>query len=329
MPTPVSRVLVTCGHLQRHIGRYEQGLRDQGIDVFVPPLTAQQFSAAEMIEHIKDIDVVIAGDDFITAEVLDAGKASRLKAIVKWGIGTDSIDKPAATARGIPVYNTPGMFSDEVADLALSYVLALARSSLRVDSAVRSGQWLRVEGTSLRGKTAGVVGLGGIGQAIAVRCRAFGMTVVGSDVAAMPEAVLRACGAEQLALEEVLGKSDFLILACNLTAENRHLINANTLGLMKAGAFIVNVARGPLVDEAALIEALKSQRLAGAGLDVFEVEPLPGDSPLRDLPNCVFGTHGGSSTREAIIRVNELTLEMAKRILLDANDEIRRFNRVA
>jgi D-3-phosphoglycerate dehydrogenase len=329
MAPPVHRVLVTCGHLQRHIGRYEQGLRDQGIDVFVPPLTAQQFSAAEMVEHIKDVDVVIAGDDFITAEVLDAGKASRLKAIVKWGIGTDSIDKPGATAHAIPVYNTPGMFSDEVADLALSYVLALARSTLRVDSAVRSGEWLRVEGTSLRGKTAGVVGLGGIGQAIAVRCRAFGMTVVGSDVAAMPEAVLKACGAEQLALEDVLSKSDFLILACNLTAENRHLVNAKTLRLMKPGAFIVNVARGPLVDEAALIDALNNQRLAGAGLDVFEVEPLPGDSPLRDLPNCVFGTHGGSSTREAIIRVNELTLEMARAILLDERDDIGRFNRVA
>jgi D-3-phosphoglycerate dehydrogenase len=198
-----------------------------------------------------------------------------------------------------------------------------------VDSAVRSGQWLRVEGTSLRGKTAGIVGLGGIGQAIAARCRAFGMSVVGSDVATMPEAVLKACGAEQLALEDVLSKSDFLILACNLTAENRHLINAKTLELMKPGAFIVNVARGPLVDEAALIDALKNQRLAGAGLDVFEVEPLPGDSPLRDLPNCVFGTHGGSSTREAIIRVNELTLEMARTILLDARDEIGRFNRVA
>jgi D-3-phosphoglycerate dehydrogenase len=98
---------------------------------------------------------------------------------------------------------------------------------------------------------------------------------------------------------------------------------------MKPGAFIVNVARGPLVDEAALIEALKSQRLAGAGLDVFEVEPLPGDSPLRDLPNCVFGTHGGSSTRQAIIRVNELTLEMARAILLDERDDIGRFNRVA
>jgi D-3-phosphoglycerate dehydrogenase len=155
------------------------------------------------------------------------------------------------------------------------------------------------------------------------------MSVVGSDVAALPEAVLKACGAEQLALEDVLSKSDFLILACNLTAENRHLINAKTLELMKPGAFIVNVARGPLVDEAALIEALKSQRLAGAGLDVFEVEPLPGDSPLRDLPNCVFGTHGGSSTREAIIRVNELTLEMARAILLDERDDIGRFNRVA
>jgi D-3-phosphoglycerate dehydrogenase len=155
------------------------------------------------------------------------------------------------------------------------------------------------------------------------------MTVVGCDVTSMPAAVLQACGADQMALEEVLSKSDFLILACNLTVQNRHLINATTLQRMKAGAFIVNVARGPLIDEAALIDALQSHHLAGAGLDVFEVEPLPEDSPLRALPDCILGTHGGSSTSAAITRVNELTLRIARLILSGDMAELNALSRVA
>jgi D-3-phosphoglycerate dehydrogenase len=323
------RLLVTCGHLQRHIDEFRDELNRLGFELHVPPLTAQQFSAEEMRRHIIDCDTVIAGDDIIDEGVLEAGKASRLKGIVKWGIGTDAIDKVAAVRLGLPVYNTPGMFSDEVADLAMALLLAVARDVCRIDQEVRAGRWTRHEGVSLRGKTAGVVGLGNIGRAIAARCRAFGMDVIGHDVQPVSEELLMPVGARQFALAEVLALSDFLLLACNLTPENRHLIDAQAMAGMKRGSYLINVARGPLVDEAALIDAIERGHIAGVGLDVFENEPLPLGSPLHRYRQCVFGTHGGSSTREAIARVNALTIELASILCNLRAGDLAAYSRVA
>ena len=280
-----SRLLVTCGHLQRHAERYRPGLEAEGIELFVPPMSAQQFTAEEMKRFIVDVDTVIAGDDVIDRDVLETGKAGRLKAVVKWGIGTDGIDKKIARELDLPVYNTPGAFSEEVADLALGIVIGLARSISKIDSEVRRGGWPRYEGMSLTGKTVGIIGLGGIGQAIAVRCRAFGMTIVGSDVVPLPDHKARELAVVQMTVEELLPVCDIVIMACNLTPDNRHLINATAIQRMKPKSLLVNVARGPLVDEKAVVSALRSGHLAGAGLDVFEVEPLPMDSPLRDFDN--------------------------------------------
>jgi len=323
------RLLVTCGHLQRNIERYRADIEATGVELVVPPLTAQQFSASDMKKFIADVDTVIAGDDIIDGEVLAVGKANRLKAVIKWGIGTDSIDKDAARRLGLPVYNTPGAFSDEVADLALGLLLALVRHIPQIDAKIRDGAWPRYEGTSLTGKTVGIVGLGGIGRAIAVRCKAFGMSVTGSDVMVLPEAEAKALSLSQRSLEDILAVSDIIILACNLTAENRHMIDEAALRRVKPGAVLVNVARGPLVDEQALIAALRSGHLGGAALDVFETEPLPENSPLREFPNCIFGSHGGSSTAEAIDRINRLTIEIARNVLNIGASDPSRYNRVA
>ena len=323
------RILVTCGHLQRNIERYRQILEGDGIELFVPTLKAQQFTAEEMAEFVRDVDVVIAGDDVIDARVLNEGVAGRLKALIKWGIGTDSIDKEAAKALGGPVFNTPGVFSDEVADLALGYLLSLARAIPRIDAEVRAGAWPRFEGMSLAGRVAGVVGLGGIGQAIAVRCRSFGMEVIGSDPFPLSQTVAQTVGIKQLDFDDVLKNSDVLFLACNLTPKNRHMINEATLSKMKQGSMLINVARGPLVDEHATIAALEAGVLSAAGLDVFEVEPLAKDSPLLSMKNVVLGSHGGSSTADAIDRVNRLTIEIARTVLDDRQADLRVYNRVA
>lgn len=323
-----ARLLVTCGHLQRHVQRYRAALEAEGIELFVPPLTAQQFTADEMKRFIADVDAVIAGDDVIDRDVLETGKSGRLKAVIKWGIGTDGIDKKTARELGLPVYNTPGAFSEEVADLALGIVIGLARSIPKIDSEVRRGGWPRYEGMSMTGKTVGIIGLGGIGQAIAVRCRAFGMTIVGSDVVQLPEHKARELAVTQMSVDELLPVCDIVILACNLTPDNRHLIDAAAIQRMKPGSLLVNVARGPLVEEQAVVAALRSGHLAGAGLDVFEVEPLPSDSPLRDFDNCIFGTHGGSSTVEAIDRINDKTIEIARCVLGRGSSDMSKFNRV-
>lgn len=322
-------ILVTCGHLQRHIHRYEAEIKSHGIDVWVPKLTGQQFDAAQMTEMLPKVETVVAGDDDVCAAALEAGRAGRLRSVVKWGIGTDNVDKAAAARLGLPVYNTPGMFSDEVADLALGHVLCLARHLHKMDRDVRAGKWSRYEGTTLAGKTVGVVGLGGIGRAIAKRCAAFGMTVIGSDVVQLDSAVLEAIGTTQVDFDALIGRCDILILACNLTAQNRHLINAERLSRMKPGVMIVNVARGPIIDESALVEALRTGHVGSAGLDVFEIEPLPLDSPLRGFDNCLFGTHAGSGTAEAIQRVNRMTVDIALGLLGIGVERLPTFNRVA
>lgn len=307
------KALITCMHLQRHFASFADEFRESGVEPILPPIPGQQFDAADMERLLPGMDCVIAGDDAITRAALEAAKAKGLKAVIKWGIGTDGIDKVAAAELGIPVFNTPGVFGEEVADLALSYLLLLARGLHRMDASVREGGWLKVEGRSLTGMVAGVVGLGSIGRAIARRCHAFGMDVVGSDEQSIDAATLAACGARQVSFDELLARADVVIVACNLTAQNRHLLNADAFLRMKRGAYVVNVARGPLIDEEALVAALRSGHLAGAGLDVFEVEPLPADSPLKAMDNCVLGTHNGSNTRDAVERVNRMTVD----ILLD------------
>lgn len=298
-------VLVTCPHLQKTIDLYRKSLAEKGISVEVPPMV-QQLSEAELLEIIDQFDGVIAGDDPFTAKVLEKGK--RLKIVAKWGIGIDAIDLEAAKQLGIPVVNTPGAFPDEVADVALGYIILLARQLHKMDQSVRNGGWLQIPGITLRGKTLGIIGVGSIGRAVVQRGRAVGMSVVGYDVMPVSEEFKAETGIKQLSLEELLQESDFIVLCCNLTAENYHLLSHEQFEMMKSGARIINVARGPLIDETALIAALEAGKVAGAALDVFEVEPLPMESPLRQFDQCIFGTHNGSHTKEAVMRVNELAI---------------------
>lgn len=303
--------LITCMHLARHFEKFRPQYEQHGITAIVPTLEGQMFTAAEMAELIIGVDAVIAGDDEIDAHVLDAGKASCLKAVIKWGIGTDGIDKPHATKIDIPVYNTPGVFSDEVADLAISHLLMLLRKTHLMHASVAEGGWFKSEGHSLRGMTAGIVGLGSIGQGVVQRVKAFGMEALGFDVQELSADTQKKLDIEQTSLETLLEKSDVVFVACALTDSNHHLINSNAFASMKDGSYLINVARGPLVDEAALVTALQENKISGAGLDVFEVEPLPMTSALRQFGDrCTFSTHNGSNTIEAVERINQRTSEI-------------------
>jgi D-3-phosphoglycerate dehydrogenase len=311
----MTKALITCQHLQRNFEAFRPQYDALAVTPVLPAIPGQQLDARAMRLHLVGCDAVIAGDDEIDASVLEACRDSGLKAVIKWGIGTDNIDKAAAKALGIPVFNTPGVFSDEVADLAMSLLLMLMRGTHLMHQSVIGGGWRKVEGRSLAGMTAGIIGLGSIGLGIARRTAAFGMATIGSDVAAIAPDILRSNGAAQVSLDEVLERSDVILLACNLTAENRHLINAGAFERMKRGAYIVNVSRGPLIDETALAAALTDGRIAGAGLDVFEIEPLPPTSPLRTFDTCVFTTHNGSNTREAVARINQKTTDILFHVL--------------
>lgn len=299
-------VLITCPHLQRTIDLYRDRFTDQDIAIEVPPLV-QQLSEDELLAIIDRFDGAIAGDDPFTAKVLEKGQ--RLKVVAKWGIGLDAIDREAAKRLGIRVCNTPDVFADEVADVVMGYLILLTRQLHKLDRSVREGGWLKIQGRSLRGKTMGVIGVGSIGRAVVQRSVAAGMSVVGYDVASIPESFVRETGMESVELDRLLQVSDVISLNCNLSPENHHLLDRNKFARMKEGVYIINTARGSLIDETALIEALKKGKIGGAALDVFEQEPLPMESPLHQFEDCIFGTHNSSNTLEAVMRVNEMAIQ--------------------
>jgi D-3-phosphoglycerate dehydrogenase len=295
------QVLITCRQMQNVIDEFRPMFEERGLAIEMPPVV-QQPTEDELIEIIGEFDGMIAGDDPLTARVLD--QAKRMRIISKWGIGVDGIDLEAARARGIVVTRTPGVFGDDVADVAAGYLVMLARQLHRIDASVKAGGWFKHEGISLCGKTLGIVGFGSIGQAVARRGHGFGMTVMAQDVAPQAVAAGDAMGVAIVELDELLADSDFVVLCTPLTPDTRHLMNERTLGLMRGGTFLVNVARGPLVDETALVAALDSGHVAAAALDVFEDEPLAADHPLRRFEQCVFGSHNGSNTREGVLRAS-------------------------
>lgn len=297
MSTPL--ILVTCRQMQVELPRHRARIEELGYEVVVPDLGGrQQFTAAELLEYGDRLVGIIAGDDELDRTFFDG--APQLKTVIRWGIGMDSVDHEAARERGVTVRNTPGVFGQEVADAAFGYILNLVRGYIGVDAAVRRGEWPKFEGITLAGAQLGIVGFGAIGHEIAKRAKGFDMYVVAYD----PLVDATRSDVPLVELEKLLATSRFIVLACPLTPQTLRLINAERLASVRSDAYLVNVARGPVVVEKDLIDALKSGRLAGAALDVFEVEPLPLDSELRTLPNVVLGAHNGSNTREGVVRAS-------------------------
>jgi D-3-phosphoglycerate dehydrogenase len=312
-----ARVLITCPQLQRTIDEHRSQLEEGGIEIVLPPVV-QQLSEVELMALLPGADGIIVGDDPLSARVLHS--ADRLRIISKWGVGIDNIDLRTAAELGIRVTNTPGMFGEEVADVVIGYLILLARRLHHVDALVRSGEWPKIEGVSLSGRTMGIVGLGAIGQAVAKRAVAMGIEVMGADVDERNAAAAAAVGVRIADFAELLPQVDVLSLNCPLTEDNRHMINAASLMTMRRGAWIINTARGPLIDESALVDALASGQVGAAGLDVFEAEPLPADSPLRQSDNVILGSHNSSNTVEAVRRTNLRAIQN----LMTGLDEVSR-----
>ncbi len=254
------------------------------------------------MDLLPQYDGWIIGDDPATGRVFEAGRRGRLRAAVKWGVGTDNVDFVGARASAIPVVNTPNAFGREVADLAMCYVTMLSRQVHVVDAAVKGGGWVKPAGGSLAGKTVALVGYGDIGMNIARRLKAADMRVHVYD----PYTRLALDYADEaLTWPSRVDEADFIVLACALTAQNRHLIDTSLLTSAKPGVHVINVSRGPLIDEKALVAALRDGVVASAALDVFEVEPLPVSASLREFGDrCVFGSHNASNTREAVLNTS-------------------------
>jgi D-3-phosphoglycerate dehydrogenase len=291
--------------MQAELPAHRDRLEAAGYTVEAPPIPGQQFTAAQLAPLMQGTVGVIAGDDELTRSFFDASPS--LRVLIRWGIGMDSVDHAAAADHGVVVRNTPGVFGGEVADSALAYMLMLARGHHVVDAAVRAGGWPKREGISLAGSTVGVIGLGDIGCGVAQRAAGFDMEVLGFDPYADPGRL--SSQVRLVDLDELLSAVRFVVLACPLTLETHHLIGPDALARMRPDAYLVNVARGPIVDEKALIEALTAGMIAGAGLDVFELEPLPAQSPLRRFDNVILGAHNGSNTREGVQRASKRAVD--------------------
>lgn len=307
------KILVTCPPMLRQMAQLRHLFEEKGIEVTTPEVV-QILSVEELKRIVPLHDGWIIGDDPATREVFEAGKAGRLKAAVKWGVGVDNVDFKACGDLGIPVTNTPGMFGQEVADIALGYIIALARQTFAVDRGVREGSWPKPSGISLAGKKCAVLGQGDIGRNVATRAMACGMTVLGYDPVVNPKDV--PAGVQMRSWPEGLDEADFLVVTCALTPSSRHIVNEASLARMKQGIRVINVARGPIIDEPSLLAALRSGHVHSAALDVFEVEPLPADSGLRELGDrCLFGSHNSSNTVDAVIRTSHIAVEKIFRFL--------------
>jgi D-3-phosphoglycerate dehydrogenase len=288
------------------LARFMPFFKQAGVDVIVAPV-AERLSEDELMRYAGEIDGVICGDDQFSARVLEAS-VPRLKVISKWGTGIDSIDRETAARLGVQVCNTPGAFTDPVADTVMAYLLAFARRGPWLDQEMKVKRWEKLPGRALNECTLGVVGVGKIGKAVLHRAKAFGMRLIGNDIVEIDSDFVTRVGVEMTSLPELLSQADFVSLNCDLNPTSYQLINRDTLGYMQTGAVLINTSRGAIVDEDALIEALHEGRLEGAALDVFEDEPLPANSPLLTMDNVILAPHNANSSPRAWEHVHWNTL---------------------
>jgi D-3-phosphoglycerate dehydrogenase len=286
--------------------RFQPILEDYGLDVVVPEVE-ERMEEEDLLAYAGQFDGTICGDDRYTERVI-AACAPRLKVISKWGTGIDSIDQEACRKYAVVIGNTPNAFTLPVSDSVMGYILAFARRQYWLDQAVKRGEWQKLAGRSLSECALGVIGVGNIGKAVLRRAKAFGMTLLGNDIREIEPDFVLENQVEMTSREDLLMRADFVSVNCDLNPTSRHLLDREAFQLMKPGAVLINTARGPIVDEQALIEALRKDHIAGAALDVFEEEPLPAGSPLRAFDQVLLAPHNANSSPAAWERVHWNTI---------------------
>jgi D-3-phosphoglycerate dehydrogenase len=277
-------------------------LKDAGINVVeLPPVSNE----AALMKTIADADALITrGGIKVTRQMMEA--SPRLRAVGVHGVGCDHVDLEAAEELGKIVFNTPSALTDTVAEMTMALMLALTRRIVSADKAVRAGQWKRkysdLVGSELSGKTIGIVGLGRIGTAVARRLKPFGAEIIYFDAIGRPE-IEAELGVTRVEMDELLRRSDVITLHIPFTSQTRRFISKRELDMMKDGALLVNTARGRIIDQRALIDALRTGKVVGAALDVFEEEPLDPSNPLAAMDSVILTPHLGASSREAMKRM--------------------------
>ena len=302
------KILLTCPPMIGMVDAFSKDFENVNFDVTVPKFT-QEMSEDALCDIIGEYDGWIIGDDPASRRVLESGVKGRLKACMRWGVGTNNVDFAAFKEFNIPIENTPGVFGREVADLACHYVTGLARDTFTIDRKLKQGEWFKPIGQSLWSARALIVGFGDIGQNLAKRLLAHDMEVWFYDPHVEKSEIAPGCS--KVTWPHALSHVDYVIFTAPLNDKTHHMFNEGNVGLVKQGIKLVNVGRGPLVSEAALVKGLQEGSIAAAALDVFEIEPY---SPVTHTRLAQFsdrltlGSHNGSNTREAVESVSKLCI---------------------
>jgi D-3-phosphoglycerate dehydrogenase len=300
------QVLLSAPYLIDEINRFKNLFARAGIDLIVAQVH-ERLGVDELMEYAGKVDGVICGDDHFNRDVLEAF-SPRLKVLSKWGTGIDSIDQEAAREFGVLVCNTPGAFTEPVSDSVIGYILAFARRLPWLDETMKAQVWRKQPGRALYECSLGVVGVGRIGKRVLEKAYPFGMKLLGNDIEPVDDSFLAGVPVQMVSLPELLQGSDFISINCDLNPSSHHLIDQEALTQVRPGAVLINTARGSVVDEASLVEALRQGRLAGAALDVFEDEPLPPDSPLRLMDQVLLAPHNANASPAAWERTHRSTI---------------------
>lgn len=300
------RVLVSAPYFQPVVQQYAEVFEENRIEVVVPRVE-ERLSVEQLLPLVADIHGTICGDDAYTEEVLAC--APNLRVISKWGTGIDSIDLESCQKRGVAVCNTPNAFTEPVADTTLGYMLMHVRGLKLLDDGMKAGLWQKQLGRSLSECTIGIIGLGNIGRAVAKRLSSFNARILGNDPIAPPKSFCQDYGVEMVHKEDLFQWSDVITLHCDLNSTSYHIIDASALKFFRPATFLINTARGKLIDELCLIRALGENRLAGVALDVFENEPLSKESSLRNMGQVLLSPHSSNSSPKAWDIIHQKTVE--------------------
>lgn len=326
----MKKILLTCPPMLKQFERYKEFAIEKRLDVYCAPVT-QIMTEDELIILVPQFDGWIIGDDPATRRVFEAGIQGKLKAAVKWGVGVDNVDFEACKDLNIPITNIPGVFGEEVSDVGIGYLLGLSRKLFEIDAAVKQGQWIKPCGSSLSGKKVCLIGFGDIGRCSARKLLAFNLDVHVSDpgfrqnkdrtIECIYNPELKVSHSLNdvhiTSLEEASIECDYIFVTCALNAHTRHLINREVLMRAKKGVRIINVARGPVVCETAVIELLESGHIDAVAFDVFEIEPLKIENALREFPQNIFGTHNGSNSIDGVDKTSYIAMETMRKYLFD------------
>ncbi len=299
------KVLISAPYFQPVVQRFKSRFDEHGVELLVPNVQ-ERLEENDLLKIIEDLDGILCGDDRITEKVLS--QAKKLKVISKWGTGIDSIDQNACKKYGVKLCNTPNAFTIPVSDTVLAYALAFCRNVASMDRQMKNGVWKKIPGFTLSEATFGIIGVGNIGSMVAKKLVPFGCKILGYDKKSISKEILSNTGMKEVSLEELLSQSDFVSLNCDLNESSKYLMNKKTFSMMKKTAYLINTARGPIVNENDLIDALEKGVIAGAGLDVFEHEPLPLSSKLIKMDQVLIAPHNSNSSPTAWEKVHENTI---------------------